>query len=504
MAISYWSLCLLAPLLWFMRRILSKGHAHPLPPGPSGLPLIGNVLDFPRRDHYKMYTKWAMKYGGIVHARSFGQSVIVINDIKVATAMLDKKGSLYSDRPVLQMCCELVGWKNTLVMQRAHGSRLKEMRKAIHGLIGTPGATARHYALFEGETRALLRRVLRDPRGVKESIRRTAGSIILMLAYGYTTMEKDDPIERIADHAMSQFGELSRPGAYLVDVLPVLRYIPAWVPGAKFKRTADNCYKTLQDMANIPFRIAKKELDGGTAYPSFVTTHMEGKDLSEENKHRIKWAAASLYAGGADSTVSTVYTFYLAMTLFPELQRKAQKDIDDVVGNDRLPSFADRANLPYVEALYREVLRWRPAAPLGIPHAVTDDEIHDGYNIPKGSIVVVNVRHILHDAAIYTNPDVFDPDRFIAKEGKVAEKDPRACIFGFGRRICPGLHLGDATVWIAIATTLAVFDVSKTMENGCEITPSGKYFDGIVIHPEPFKCEIKPRSAQAQALILAE
>lgn len=105
----------------------------------------------------------------------------------------------------------------------------------------------------------------------------------------------------------------------------------------------------------------------------------------------IKWAAAAMYGGGADTTVSALYTFFLAMTLHPEVMRKAQAEIDAVVGKDgALPSIEDRKSLPYVEAVMLESLRWQMVAPIALPHAAQEDTVVRGYFIPKGSIIIAN------------------------------------------------------------------------------------------------------------------
>ena len=145
----------------------------------------------------------------------------------------------------------------------------------------------------------------------------------------------------------------------------------------------------------------------GTAPSSFVADLLEDSNGTNYEVKNIKWAAASLYSGGADTvrclprpsfstltppqTVSTMYTFFLCMTLFPEAQRKAQAEIDAVIGTDRLPCMADRANLPYVEALVSEVLRWGPVGPMGIAHRLMEDDVYDGYLVPKGAIIMSNV-----------------------------------------------------------------------------------------------------------------
>lgn len=147
--------------------------------------------------------------------------------------------------------------------------------------------------------------------------------------------------------------------------------------------------------------------------------------------------------------------FFLAMAMFPEVQRKAQAELDAVVGHDRLPTFKDQASLPYVNALLKELLRWHTVTPIGVPHcSVTDDE-YNGYYIPAGSIMTVNVwyvrpflvnrdqltcldlsRALSRDPEVFPDPESFIPERFLDANGKL---DPRSneltdFTFGFGRR----------------------------------------------------------------------
>ena len=83
------------------------------------------------------------------------------------------------------------------------------------------------------------------------------------------------------------------------------------------------------------------------------------------------------------------------MAAFPEFQRKAQEEIGRVVGRDRMPTASDRKNLPYVEAVLKEVLRWHTVGPMGLPHTTTEDDVYNGYFIPKDSVVLVNIEYVL-------------------------------------------------------------------------------------------------------------
>ncbi|KAF8997615.1 cytochrome P450 [Cyathus striatus] len=174
-------------------------------------------------------------------------------------------------------------------------------------------------------------------------------------------------------------------------------------------------------------------------------------------------------------------------------QQKAQKEIDEVIGG-RLPEYEDRESLPYVEAIYREVMRWHPVAPLGIPRSTTEDDVYNGYYIPKGTAMT-------HDESIYPDPNEFRPERFFKEDGEL-NNDISDLPFGFGRRICPGRHMASATVWLTIATVLSVFNIRKAKDDsGNEISVSGLYTDATISHPEPFKCSITPRSEVAIELI---
>lgn len=158
--------------------------------------------------------------------------------------------------------------------------------------------------------------------------------------------------------------------------------------------------------------------------------------------------------------------------------------------------------MPYINALVKEILRWNPAVPLGLPHQVTQDDNYRGYTIPKGAVVWANIWSILHDESIFPEPHEFKPERFFYQEKPLERiSDPSLLAFGFGRRICPGMHLVDNSIFITVASILAVFDITKACDrNGEEITPHVDY-SGFISHPRPFQCCIRPRSTNASILI---
>jgi cytochrome P450 len=164
------------------------------------------------------------------------------------------------------------------------------------------------------------------------------------------------------------------------------------------------------------------------------------------------------------------------MIAFPEVQRRAQAELDTVVGRDRLPTFDDAPHLPYVRAVIEEVLRWRPSTPLGVPHAATEDDWYEGMFIPKGTICIPNVWHCNRDHTVFgEDADKFRPERHMDEHGQLLSGSTETIqaghvTFGFGRRICVGKHLAKDTLFISTARILwaAILQGARD-ENGNEV-----------------------------------
>jgi len=190
------------------------------------------------------------------------------------------------------------------------------------------------------------------------------------------------------------------------------------------------------------------------------------------------------------------------MVCYPEVQKEAQAELDNVL-NGRLPEHSDILSLPYLSALVKEVYRWKPVTPLGVPHRSTADDLYNNYHIPAKSLVIANQWAMLYDERIYPDPHEFKPERFL-KNGKLdsSVRDPMDIAFGFGRRICAGKHLAHSVVTLTAASVLSTFDlVKKVDENGHEIEPNREYTGNGIRHPLNFPCVINPRSRYCVELI---
>lgn len=166
------------------------------------------------------------------------------------------------------------------------------------------------------------------------------------------------------------------------------------------------------------------------------------------------------------------------MVTFPEAQRRAQAELDAVVGRDRLPTFSDAPHLPYIHAIVKETIRWRPVTPLGIPHVATVEDWYEGMYIPKGTACIANIWQCNHDRVVYgDDADDFRPERFLDERGELTSgpMDPNQeghSSYGFGRRNCVGKVLANESLFIYVARTLWAVNLERVRDGrGNEIIP---------------------------------
>ncbi|PBK84831.1 cytochrome P450 [Armillaria gallica] len=486
----------------YLRR--SQSWQLPLPPGPKKRFLTGNLKDMPTSFEWETYYKWGKEHNSdIIHLDVVGTSVVVLNSLEAISDLLDKRSSIYSSRARLPMIRELMGW-DFLVGFMPYG--MPRVHRRLFQQTLNARAALRFRPQVLNAAREVLRRLLDRPEDFMTHLRYMAARIIMSITYGIDTLPEGDPFVTAADEGLHTIAMAARPGAFLVDSLPFLKYVPAWFPGAGFQRKANEWKMLARRMVDMPYHEAIRLIADDSYRPSFTSSNLGriGPEQDVASQQRVvKNAAGTMYAAGSDTTVSALATFILGILLNPEAQRKGQAEVDGVLNQERLPTFDDEGSMPYVTAIVKEVLRWRNVTPIAIPHLLEVDDVYRGYRLPAGSVVVPNTWAILHDEVAYPDPFSFKPDRFM-KNGRLdlSVEDPAIAAFGFGRRICPGRHMAYASVWITVASILATFKITKAVDvDGMIIEPNDKVRPGIVCIQEAFKCSIKPRSKEAEVLI---
>ncbi|PPQ97130.1 hypothetical protein CVT26_000615, partial [Gymnopilus dilepis] len=438
-------LVLLATLLvygFLYLRNKRRSSALPYPPGPKKRFLLGNLLDLPKTREWETYRQWGRDFNSdVIHIRAGSLDIIVINSFEAALDLLDKRSAIYSSRPQFTMVRELMGW-NWLMSALVYGDKWREQRRLFQQHFSVANAKLYQAAQIE-YVRKALPRLLDDPSDFLGITRHMAGGVTMSLAYGLNVQQKDDPFVGLSQRAVQSITEASVPGKFFVDAMPWLKYVPEWVPGAGFQKKAKAWRKLQQDFREVPYKAALKDISSGKAKPSFASKCLEAVEGSPDVEHQreiIKDTAAVVFAAGADTTLSGIHTLFAAMLYYPEVQKKAHEELDRVLGGTRLPEFKDEQDMPYIAAIVKEIIRWRVAVPLGVPHLASEDDVYNGYHISKGAVVIGNAWAMLHDEETYPDPSTFKPERFLTTNKTTGKleldpnvRDPGLMAFGFGR-----------------------------------------------------------------------
>ncbi|KAH7337396.1 cytochrome P450 [Rhizoctonia solani] len=480
----------------------------PFPPGPPSYPIIGQLLSIPQVTGGPEFAEPSAKLkSDIVSFTTFGTTIVVLNSAEVTRDLLDKRQNIYSGRfcPPMIVSPKLMDMQGFMVFLD-NNELWRRHRRALSTRLNKQSALD-FRPQQETQARALLQRLLRSCSTIESSedllleFYWTVSGMFLDSVYGYELQSFDDPFFTDNITLNDHLGKAAMPSVFLVNTIPWLAHIPEWFPGAGWKKVAREWREQKNRCMNNVFYWAKQRVVEGVDDRSIIaSTLKEARQMGENEDEADEFAknlgTALLIAGTETSTLTLVW-FVLAMALYPEVQTKAQQEIDAVVGSNRLPTFSDRPKLPYIERLLLEVLRWQPGIPLGAPHVCTEDNEYRGYLIPKGAIVLGNIWATTRQENTYPDAENFNPERFLDP------KVPQPLAFGWGLRICPGQHFFREMFFIEVALILATFNIEKFKDgDGKVVEPMQKAdTNSGISRPAEFKIRITPRSDQHAELI---
>ncbi|KAJ3545430.1 hypothetical protein NM208_g2508 [Fusarium decemcellulare] len=460
------------------------------PPGPPTLPLIGNLHQMPSKDGHLQFQKWAREYGPVFSLILGTKVMIVLSSDRAVKDLLDKRSTIYSSRPEMYMG------------QIEYGDTWRMIRKMVHNILNIKAAKS--YVPYQDlENKQMLCGLLDQPEAFIDHIRRYTNSLTTQMVFGFRTLSIDDPKLKQLFEGFEKFCEVtSTTTAAVLDLFPILKQLPdVMLP---LRRYAKELHKHEKELYVGHWMNVKKAIKNGTAKPCFCVDLVKAQDMEGFSDDLAGYISGSLLEAGSDTTAATLVAFVQAMVVFPEVQKRAQEEIDRVCG-DHLPTMEDEPQLQYIRGCVKESMRWMPTDLLGVPHAVTRDDEYMGYKIPKGASVVWNVWAIHMDENRHPNPRVFDPSRYaddLQTAGEAASNpDPSKrdqFVFGAGRRICQGMHIAERSLFLGISRLLWAFKFDKaTDSDGNEVTPDiSKLTQGLFVLPEPFPARITPRSEE--------
>ncbi|KAF5356572.1 hypothetical protein D9758_008288 [Tetrapyrgos nigripes] len=481
------------------------GSRAQLPPGPPRLPIVGNlkyltVLGRPKPWH--LFHKFAQEYGPLTYLELLGKPVVVISNAETAKELLVRRASNVS-RPRMIVGNEYVSRNLNFIV--SDGDIWRRMRRASEAQLGVK-SLIKFEDIQTDEGILFAYDMWMRPEKRQENILRVTASAILSVLYDQPPLQSlDNPTVRLMDEYAHRMRTAVQPGANLVEAMPILDYLPTFL--APWKQNANKDFQIFSSMFLEKFEAVKNiGTLSGEQRPSLCAKLVESGPRHELNDLESAWAAALIYGAAYETTSASLAWFLLIMIQFPHIQQKAQEEIDTVIGRSRMPSFSDMNHLPYIRALMREILRWRPPAPFGVIYQSVKDDYFDGKMIPGGSVCIPNIWSINRDPEVYgADAHAFRPERHLSSDGKLKdEKDEGHFSFGFGRRECVGKYYANKALFIDITMILWGMSIRPAPNGSGQIvipSISEDVGEGFVAFPPPFECKCEPRFEGAEATL---
>lgn len=390
-------------------------------------------------------------YGEMATLHMGSQTWLVLNSDRVVSELIAKRGKITNERPHMPVASDLVSnGKRTVIRQE---EEWREGRRVMHQLLS--GSNLKTYAgMQELESVDMLRRYLREPNLWYSHNFRYATSVLYRIVMGYPlnkTKEELDDYQRVTIEFVTTINR-----SY-VDFFPSVAKLPTFLqPWRRFWAKMGAFHRRVFQDWWSPIKAAVTK---GSAPPSFVRDVLLHPDTRYGgDDEEAMYLATSVMAAGGDNTRMTINTFIMAMITNPEAQARAREEVDRVCTSGdslRLPRMSDLAEMPYIAAMIKEALRWRPTVPIVPPHQLTADLEFDGYHIPAGTALLINSIALSNE---FENAHEFQPERWI--DGSDKRTANNFWGFGGGRRICVGWKVAEQALFIAFARLVYCFELT--------------------------------------------
>ncbi|KAF4439159.1 cytochrome P450 [Fusarium acutatum] len=454
-------LCTLVAALTILK-VVQACKRKPLPPGPRGrYPLLGMTFDEPKYKPWEEFTRWAKMYGPLVYYRTGLQHVVIINDASVYRELITQRSDIYSSRPPSEVGSLVSGGLRVVQMEYGHRWRIdtpQSVRRVFTKVLNAKKCDS-YLGYQEREALATLYTLLHNkPEDFSHEIHRYSLSVARTVAFSKRVTSSNSPFGAELREVMANFSSAMQPGKYIVETMPFLGRLPhALQPWRK------ELAKYHEIEADFSLRCYREALAHAEKYPDQPSV---ARDIAKEMTDEALAATTcmEIIGAGAETTASTLGFIILALITHPEVVKKAHEELDRVIGRDRFPTWTDEPNLPYIRAIIKEAHRWRVISPLSFQHYTMKEDVFRGYRIPKGSVVRVNHWGMHLDESRYPDPYEFNPERFVNYKLSAAaacnlpnpaERDHFA--YGAGKRICPGLHLAERSLYNITSRLLQTF-----------------------------------------------
>ncbi|KAK8926090.1 Cytochrome P450 98A2 [Platanthera zijinensis] len=418
-----------------------------LPPGPRPWPVIGNLYDI-KPVRFRCFAEWAAKYGPIMSVW-FGTTLnVVISSSELAREVLKDKDQLLADRPRSRSAARF-SRDGTDLIWADYGPHYVKVRKVCNLELFSAKRLEALRPIREDEVTAMVDSIFRQVKPadmlgknvvvVRDHLSGVAFNNITRLAFGKRFVNSGGEL----DEQGTEFKAIVANGLKFGASLSVAEYI-SWLRWmfpldeeayAKHGARRDRLTRAIMEEHSQ----ARKKGGAGQHFVDALLTLREKYNLSEDTIIGLLW---DMITAGMDTTVISVEWAMAELVKNPRVQKKAQEELDRVIGTDRVMTESDFPNLPYLQCVVKESFRLHPPTPLMLPHKAAANVKIGGYDVPKGSNIHVNVWAIARDPELWENPLEYRPERFEEENIDIRGHDFRVLPFGAGRRVCPGAQLG--------------------------------------------------------------
>ncbi|XP_010047103.2 isoflavone 3'-hydroxylase-like [Eucalyptus grandis] len=456
---------------------LQRSNKRNLPPSPPSLPIIGHLLLIKEPIHRTLQSL-SDRYGPVLSLSFGSRSVVVISSPSAAEECFTRNDIILANRPRL-LFSEILLYGGTIISVAPYGPHWRNLRRLTALKILSPHRLACSLTIRLEEVRLLVKslyEVATTAAGgggfvrveMRSRLEEMSFNIIMrmisgMRCFGPTVDAGDVEVARQLVELIKETFELS--GMEPSDFLPVLRRL------VKFKgrerRMVDVAKRSdviLQGMID-ELRSKRKRSDSSREVES--KTMIDSMLLEGYSDDIIKGQILAMLSAGTDTTAVTIEWAMSLLLNHPNVMKKAQAELDDVIGRDRLANEADIHKLPYLQNIINEALRLFPPAPLLVPHESTEDCMIGGFNVPRGTMILVNAWAIQRDPKLWDEPTSFIPKRY---EGLEDDHAYRLLPFGMGRRSCPGAGLANRVLSLALAALIQCFEWERIGEEPVDLS----------------------------------
>ncbi|XP_019160544.1 PREDICTED: angelicin synthase-like [Ipomoea nil] len=470
LALFTFSVLLLSAVLWVYAKKSISTKAPPLPPGPLGLPVVG-YLPFLRPNLHHHFTELAQKYGPIFKLQLGRRLVVVVNSPSIAKEVVRDHDAVFANRdPPIAAIVGTYGGRD--ILWSPNGTYWRDIRKVfVREMLSSANLRA-CYEHRREEVRKAIKSVkskIGEPVNIGELASSTVINVVTRMIWGSTLGSDEAKNEEIGGEFRELMGEfvgmLGEPN--ISDFFPWLARFDLQGIRAKMEVMRNSVDNILEPIIKEGVRTVSEKSGSvakGDEKKDFLQILLELKERDDAGRsldfQAIKALLLDIVIGGTDTTVTMVEWVMTILLDNPEIMKKVQKELEEIVGINNIVEEVHLPKLSYLDAVVKETFRLFPALPFLVPRCPTHTTQVGGYTIPKGTRVFLNMYAIHRDPQLWDNPMEFRPERFLNQTSGVdyTGNDHRFLPFGSGRRICAGISLAEKMLIYILSSLLHSFD----------------------------------------------